>query len=461
MLSGWFSRGMKSESIATLEPPSPPRPSRSRLQGIVVAEIEGTVAETAGLTITAAGLPVPIGALVEIVFDSERSLAAEVIGFNGHFTILFPLDHTDGVRRGQRVRLRRSRRELAVGNALLGRVLDAMGKPIDSLGELPRLHARAAIDRDPPPACERPNIGEPFSTGVRAIDGLLTCGRGQRVGIFSAAGVGKSVLIGMLARQSRSEVNVIALIGERGREINEFLQNQLSEEARQRTVAIVATGDQPAVIRARAARTATAVAEHFRDQGRDVLLLMDSLTRFALAEREIALAAGEPPATRGYPGSVFARLPRLVERTGLNDKGSITAFYTVLMEADDPNDPIADAVRGHLDGHVVLSRELASMGNYPAIDIVNSVSRLADQVVDDQHRKSSATIRRTLSVYHRNRELLMLGAYRSGNDPELDRALAFRESIETFLRQVPTESTEWNVTLGRLDGLARAIEGAA
>ncbi len=429
---------------------------RGRLERIVTAGIEGSVVQSNGVTVTAAGLSVPVGATVDIHLDRARRLPAEVIGFQDHLTIVYPLDRTDGIRRGQRIALRKSQREVLVGDGLLGRVMDGLGHPIDGAGPIASAEV-SALDCDPAPAFERPTISQPFPTGVRAIDGLLTCGRGQRMGIFSAPGVGKSVMLGMLARDANSPVNVIALIGERGREVNEFLQNQLSEESRARSVVVVATSDQPAVLRARAARTATAIAESFREQGHDVLFLMDSLTRFAMAERETALAAGEPPATRGFPASVFASLPRLIERTGMSARGSITAFYTVLVEGDDPNDPIADAVRGYLDGHLVLSRHLAAQSHYPAIDIVQSVSRLADQVADQDHRVACAVVRRLLSIAYRNRELLMVGAYRKGTDPELDQALAFREAINRFLCQDAKATANWDQTLKQLKKLSSEI----
>ena len=322
----------------------------------------GTVVQTSGMTISAAGFPAPVGAMAEIQRDLGPAVAAEVIGFRDEHTLLYPLAEVQGVRRGNRVRLTRTSRWLRVGDALLGRVIDASGGPVDRKPQ-PALPDRATFDRRPPPPCERPRIDEPLATGVRAIDGMLTCGKGQRVGIFSGSGVGKSVLMGMMARYTAADVIVIALIGERGREVNEFIERDLGPEGLAKSVVVVATSNEPALLRVQAASTATAIAEHFRDQGKNVLLLMDSLTRFALAQREVGLAAGEPPTTRGYPPSVFALLPRLVERAGRSPQGSITAFYTVLVEADDPNEPISDAVRGLLDGHTWLSRGLASRGH--------------------------------------------------------------------------------------------------
>ncbi len=281
--------------------------------------------------------------------------------------------------------------------------------------------AARILDADPPLATERPPIRHVFATGIRAIDTLLTCGEGQRLGIFSAAGVGKSMTLGMLARHAEVDYNVIALIGERGREVNEFVTQQLSEETRRRTVVVVATSDQPAILRVRAAPAATTIAEYFRSQGKRVLLLMDSLTRFAVAAREIAVAAGEPPASRGFPPSVFAQLPRLMERSGCNREGSITSFYTVLMDGEVQEDPIAEAVRGYLDGHIVLSRKLAAAGHYPAIDVLGSISRVMRSLVDERHQHAAESIRRQLALYAQHEELITLGAYRGGSNPALDR----------------------------------------
>ncbi|MCA9164187.1 MAG: FliI/YscN family ATPase, partial [Planctomycetales bacterium] len=347
------------------------------------------------------------------------------------------------VRRGAAVRLKRSCRLIPVGRGLLGRVVDAEGKPLDDRPQ-PITGRRRPLVQPPPAACERPPIDQPLCTGVRAIDGLLTCGRGQRVGLFSGSGVGKSTLLGMMARHTSADVNVVALIGERGREVNEFLQRDLSPEALARTVVVVSTSDEPALARVQAAQAATTIAEHFRDEGADVLLLMDSLTRFATAQRELALAAGEPAAARGFPPSVFAALPRLVERAGRSACGSITAFYTVLVDGDDLDEPISDAVRGLLDGHVVLSRKLAARGHWPAIDVLNSVSRLAPTLTDREHQASAMRLRALMSARREHDDLISIGAYRSGSQPDVDEALAKQSGIESFL----TQPIDQRATLG-------------
>jgi len=410
----------------------------SQLETIIPTAVEGRVARLVGTTAAVAGFPAPVGAKAEICRKAEPPLPAEVIGFRDDLTLLYPLGELSGVRHGDRVRLRQTSHWLSVGGALLGRVVDAMGRPIDG-GEPLRLSRRVPLHRRPPGAMERPRIDSPLSTGVRAIDGLLTCGSGQRVGIFAGSGVGKSVLLGMMARHTAADVNVIALVGERGREVNEFLQRDLGTEGLARSVVVVATSDEPALLRTRAAETATAIAEFFRDEGQDVLLLMDSVTRFALAAREIGLAAGEPPATRGYPPSVFAALPKLVERAGRSSRGTITGFYSVLVEGDDPNEPIADCVRGLLDGHIWLSRKLAGQGHYPAIDVLQSLSRLMVDVVPAEHVAAASVVRRLLGAYHEHEDLISIGAYRQGANPTVDLAIAAREEIAHFLRQPMSE----------------------
>lgn len=411
-----------------------------QLQQILPSAMTGTVVRCAGLTVTVADFPAPVGALAQITRISGDPLPAEVIGFRDDLTLLSPLSDMAGVRHGDRVVLKQTTRWLPMGQNLLGRVIDATGRAVDGRPQ-PLLRERVRLDRSAPAPLDRPRIDEPLSTGVRAIDALLTCGKGQRMGIFSGSGVGKSVTLGMMARYSSAEVIVVALVGERGREVVEFLERDLGEQGRQRSVVVVATSDEPALMRVHAASTATAVAEYFRDQGRDVLLLFDSLTRFALAQREIGLAAGEPPTTRGYPPSVFAMLPRLVERTGRTRHGSITAFYTVLVEGDDPHEPISDAVRGLLDGHTWLSRRLASHGHYPAIDVLQSVSRLMPQVTQTRHQAAAAAVRACLAVHHEHEDLLTIGAYREGANPQLDTAIAVRESIQGLLRQTVEESS--------------------
>lgn len=337
----------------------------SQLNKTMTASLVGSVVETVGMTAAVADFPAPVGALVRIELDSESAAEGEVVGFRDGLTLVYLLSASAGVRRGNRVRLVRTSGLVRVGNNLLGRVIDSRGRSIDGRPQ-PILADRVERERMPPSPVERPRIRQPLGTGVQAIDALLTCGRGQRLGIFAGSGVGKSVLLGMMCRYTNADVIVTGLIGERGREVNEFLERDLGEQGISRSVVVVATSNEPALARVQAASTATAVAEYFRDQGKHVLLLMDSITRFALAQREIGLAAGEPPTTRGYPPSTFALLPRLVERAGQSREGSITAFYTVLVEGDDENEPIADAVRGLLDGHVWLSRKLAARGHYPS-----------------------------------------------------------------------------------------------
>lgn len=397
----------------------------------------GRVIRTEGTIVAVAGLPAPVGATVRILRQSEAPVEGEVIGFRDKCTLVYPFAEMTGVRYGNRVELARTRQSIAVGEGLLGRVVNARGEALDG-GAPPEADGRAALLRAPPPATRRPRIATPLSTGVRSMDALLTCGRGQRMGIFSAAGVGKSVLLGMMSRYTTADVNVIALIGERGREVNEFLERDLGPAGLARSVVVVATSDEPALLRIRAAFAATAVAEYFRDRGRDVLLIMDSLTRFALAQREIGLAAGEPPATRGFPPSVFGLLPKLVERAGRSDRGSITAFYSVLVEGDDPNEPISDAVRGLLDGHTILSRKLASRNHFPAIDVLDSISRLMTDICPPEQLEAAAAIRELLAAYRDHEDLISIGAYRAGSNPAVDTALKLKDAIDAFLRQ-PTQ----------------------
>jgi flagellum-specific ATP synthase len=437
----------------------------AQLAAIVPTALEGSVARLTGLTASVAGFPAPVGALVEIERQHGAPLEAEVIGFRDDVTLICPFGDFEGVRRGNRVRLRRTKSWLRVGPELLGRVIDSRGRAIDGRPE-PILPDRTALDRRPPPPTERPRIDTPLSTGIRAIDGLLTCGKGQRMGIFAGSGVGKSVTLGMMSRYTSADVNVIALIGERGREVNEFIERDLGPEGLAKSVVVVATSDEPALLRVRAAFAATAVAEYFRDRGLDVLLVMDSLTRFALAQREIGLAAGEPPTTRGYPPSVFAMLPRLVERAGRNRAGSITAFYSVLVEADDPQDPIGDAVRGLLDGHTWLSRKLAGRGHYPAIDLLSSISRLMTEVTSREHRESAALVRELLSAHRDNEDLISIGAYRRGSNRAVDLALDLWDPMQQFLRQNVEDSctvekaAEWLTQLRqRADGSGQTVAG--
>jgi flagellum-specific ATP synthase len=342
---------------------------------------------------------------------------------------------------------------------LLGRVIDARGRAIDHRPQ-PVLPERLSAHGAPPLATDRPRIDAPLSTGVRAIDGLLTCGQGQRIGIFSGSGVGKSVTLGMMARYTSADVSVVALIGERGREVNDFIERDLGSDGLARSVVVVATSDQPALVRVQAAMTATAVAEYFRDLGKDVLLIMDSLTRFALAQREIGLAAGEPPTTRGYPPSVFALLPRLIERAGRAPRGSITAFYSVLVEGDDTNEPISDTVRGLLDGHIVLSRRLASQAHWPAIDILESISRLFPEVTPREQHAAAQTVRELLAAYRDHEDLISIGAYRPGANPTVDAAIAMRDEINRYLRQAIEDQSSVETARADLLKLAQRCEAA-
>jgi len=430
-----------------------------QLKRLTPVSLRGIVARTVGATLAARGFPAPIGAVARVERGGDN-LLAEVVGFQDDETILYPLGEVAGVRRGHAVELFRTERTLPVGPGLLGRVIDAQGRSIDG-GPQPALEARLPLRRPAPPAVSRPPIDEPLSTGVRAVDGLLTCGLGQRLGIFSGSGVGKSVTLGMMARYTSADVTVVALIGERGREVNEFIKNELGAEGMRRSVLVVATSDQPAIERVQAALAALTVAEYFRDQGKNVLLLMDSVTRLAMAQREIGLAAGEPPATRGYPPSVFGLLPRVVERAGRTEQGSITGLFTVLVEGDDTSEPISDTVRGLLDGHVVLSRRLAEAGHYPAIDILGSISRLFPKLATPEQNDAALVVRRLLAALRDNEDLISVGAYRAGSNALVDAALAVRDPLHELLRQRVEESSNVADARGRLAEFVARLSGLA
>jgi flagellum-specific ATP synthase len=397
-----------------------------------------------------------VGECCEIVDQYGRRHLAEVIGFRGANVLSMPVESTDGIRYGNAVAALGVGSEIEVGTALMGRVLNALGKPIDEGPPLP-LAVSLSIEGAVRSPLDRAPIRVPLGTGIRVIDALLTVGRGQRVGIFGGSGVGKSTLIGMMTRNTEADVTVVGLVGERGREVGEFLEESLGEEGRARSVVIVSTSDESPLKRMRAALAATTVAEFFAAQGKHVLLVLDSLTRFAMAAREIGLAAGEPPTAKGYTPSVFNRLAKLVERTGQFRAGSITAFYTVLMEGDDQQDPLVDAVRSLLDGHVVLSRALAAEGWYPPVEVLDSISRLMPQVSQPEHREQAALVRRLLAVYARSEDLVRIGAYKPGADPDLDRALAARNALRAFMTQNTDEPINFTGCLKRLDALAATI----
>ncbi|MGD0453602.1 MAG: FliI/YscN family ATPase [Solirubrobacteraceae bacterium] len=433
-----------------------------------LARRHGFVTNLIGLIIEATGLQAEVGEVCLVGTDRNRAaVAAEVVGFREGRTLLMPLGELHGIGPGTRVLASGAPFRVAVGESLLGRVVDGLGNPQDGQHQSDPAHAGGAplLARStiatPPSALSRPRISERVGLGVRALDGLVPCGLGQRLGIFAGSGVGKSSLLGMIARSTSASINVIALVGERGREVREFIERDLGD-ALERSVVVVATSDQPALVRIKAAFTATTIAEYFRDQGHDVMLMMDSVTRFAMAQREVGLAIGEPPATRGYTPSVFALLPRLLERAGTSTSGSITGLYTVLVDGDDMNEPIADAVRSILDGHVVLTRSLAHAGHYPAIDVLHSVSRLIGEIVSPEVEQAGQRLRAALSVLHEKEDLVAIGAYQPGSDPALDAALAHRPQIERFLRQPVRERSDPLQTDARLlelgSSLARELE---
>ncbi len=407
---------------------------RSQVRHAPAVQRVGTVTGIAGLIIDSEGPNVGLGEIC--VVKSPRtgySVRAEVVGFREHRVLLMPLGDTAGLHVGCEVAAADRPPLPKPGPELLGRVLDALGRPMDDLGLLPV--DRAAHDAKPPHPLRRQRIKDPLPTGVRAIDTFVPVGRGQRIGLFAGSGVGKSTLLGMIARGCNADVVVIGLVGERGREVREFIEKDLGPEGLKRSVVVVATSDTSAPLRLRAASTATSIAEAYRDQGKNVLLMMDSVTRYAMAQREIGLAIGEPPTTRGYTPSVFAMLPRLLERTGAGEKGSITAIYTVLVEGDDMNEPVADAVRGILDGHLVLSRHLAHFNHYPAIDVLESVSRLTRDICTPEEVATAAAARESLAVYRKNEDLVSIGAYQKGGNPSLDRAITLQEPLRKFLCQ--------------------------
>ena len=419
-------------------------------------DAKGKIEKIIGLVIESTGPSDDIGTVCKI-YNSKNTgyILAEIVGFKDERVLLMPYQELTGIVKGSLVESTGNLLRVPVGVSLIGRVIDGFGNPIDGKGYI-EAGERTSIHNPPPHPLNRQRIQTPLVLGIRSIDGLLTCGRGQRLGIFSGSGVGKSTLLGMIARNTQAEVNVIALIGERGREVRDFIEKDLKEEGLRRSVLVVATSDQPPLVRLRAAFVATAIAEFFRSQGRDTLLMMDSLTRFAMAQREIGLAIGEPPISRGYTPSVFAILPKLLERVGCGEKGSITGLYTVLVDGDDFNEPISDAARGILDGHIVLSRDLANRNHYPAIDVLNSVSRLMPDIVMPEHYRAAARVKALMAAYTEARDLINIGAYRRGSNAEVDEAIEKMPRINSFLQQAVNEMTDYDDTRQRLYSIANS-----
>jgi flagellum-specific ATP synthase len=427
---------------------------RKRLDSPVPLVVEGKLVRMIGLTLEAVGCQAPVGARCDVLASTGNRIEAEVVGFSGENTILMPTGDIRGLTPNARVVPSRQVYEAVVGDGLLGRVVDASGRPLDGKGPVSADTCVPLTGRLINPLTRQP-ITESLDVGVRSINALLTVGRGQRMGLFAGSGVGKSVLLGMMTRYTAADVIVVGLIGERGREVKEFVQNILGEDGLSRAVVVAAPADQPPLMRMHGAWLTTAIAEHFRDRGLNVLLLMDSLTRFSQAQREIGLAIGEPPATKGYPPSVFAKLAQLVERTGNGDSGSgsITAFYTVLAEGDDQNDPIADAARATLDGHLVLSREIAEAGLYPAIDVEASISRVMHDIVGPVHLQAAQRFRQLYSTYQQNKDLIAVGAYQNGSDPRIDESIACQPRLLDFLRQSNSQGVTLDESLGQLGEL--------
>ncbi|ACD23872.1 flagellar protein export ATPase FliI [Clostridium botulinum] len=409
---------------------------------------EGVVNKVIGLTVEVKGIKAFVGELCIIYNEKNAPVNCEVVGFKDGFVVLMPLDELIGISPGCRVVPMRKPLSVKCSDKLLGEIIDGLGKPLR--GEELVQGEDYPLENNPPDPLKRKRIKEIMPTGIRAIDGFLTCGDGQRIGIFAGSGVGKSTTLGMIAREAKADVNVIALIGERGREVLEFIEKDLGPEGMKKSVVVCATSDKPALIRLKGALTATAIAEYFRDKGKKVILMMDSVTRFAMAQREVGLAIGEPPATKGYTPSVFAKLPKLMEKSGTSEDGSITAFYTVLVDGDDFNEPIADAVRGILDGHIVLSRSLAHKNHYPAIDILNSVSRLMNSIAPSEHIKAASIARDLLATYKESEDLINIGAYVKGSNKKIDLAISYHDKIEEFLRQTVNEKSNFDESISYL-----------
>jgi len=426
---------------------------RKMLQSSDLIECSGKVSKVVGLTIESDGPEANIGELCRIVSARDKKgVEAEVVGFKDNKVLLMPLGDMGGVGPGSTVVSTGSSLKVKVGNCLTGRVLDGLGNPIDGKGSI-ESDIYYPVNNTPPHPLFRKRISEPLPLGVKVIDGLLTVGKGQRIGIFAGSGVGKSTLLGMIARNTKAEINVIALIGERGREVREFIEKDLQEEGLKRSVLVVATSDQPALVRLKGALVATAIAEYFRDQGKDVLLLMDSLTRFSMAQREIGLSIGEPPVSKGYTPSVFGIMPKLLERAGNSEKGSITGLYTVLVDGDDLTEPITDTARGILDGHIVLSRSLANRNQYPAVDVLASISRVMGDVVDPEHKKLAAEIKKVMAVYKDAEDLINIGAYVRGSNKNIDYAIDVIDNILAFVQQGIYDKFSFDEVLSQMNNI--------
>lgn len=412
----------------------------------------GRVVKVVGLTIESIGPDAKLNDLCQILVDGEEQpVLAEVVGFREKRVLLMPYENVEGVGAGCVVENLGHPLTVKVGDELLGQTLDGIGRPVEA-GDLD-VRQQYPVEAPPPDPLKREIIGEVLPLGVKAVDGLITVGKGQRIGIFAGSGVGKSTLLGMFARNTKADINVIALIGERGREVREFIERDLGEEGMRRSVVVVATSDKPALIRNKAAKTATTIAEYFRDQGKDVLLMMDSLTRFSMAQREIGLASGEPPVTRGYPPSVYSEMPKLLERAGTSDVGSITGLYTVLVDGDDFNEPITDTARSILDGHIMLSRKLAHRNHYPAIDVLQSISRVMSQIASREHKMFAGKLKNTLATYNEAEDLINIGAYKSGSNPNIDYAVSKIDEINRFLAQNTEEKFDFETILKQLQDI--------
>ncbi len=413
----------------------------------------GKVENVVGLTIESSGPDAKMGDMCKIYTDSEKQhgILAEVVGFKDKKTLLMPYEDTEGIGLGCIVENMNYPLSVSVGDSLLGKTLDGLGRCIDGFVPEPTTVKRYPLEATPPDPMSRTIISEVLSLGVKAVDGLITVGKGQRIGIFAGSGVGKSTLMGMFARNTRADINVIALIGERGREVREFIERDLGEEGMRRSIVVVATSDRPALERNKAAKTATAIAEYFRDQGKDVLLMMDSLTRFSMAQREIGLATGEPPVTRGYPPSVYSEMPKLLERAGCAEKGSITGLYTVLVEGEDFNEPITDTARSILDGHIMLTRKLANRNHYPAIDVLQSISRCMSMIASGAHKSAAGKLKNIMATYNEAEDLINIGAYKRGSNPNIDRAISKIDEVNEYLLQATDEKISFEETVEQLE----------